>query len=267
MEGRKQRIGPDANVQSRWGPSKSPMDMSPNEFAQWTSHLKTPVIFNHHVPVKVGATSIQHVDLNPIKSTRRALANEERILICTPLKDASQFLPRYFQLLSKLTYPHRLIDLAFLISDSTDDTLAVLAFELDRLQRQPGDVPFNSAVIIEKDFNFHLSQEVADRHSFEAQGPRRKALGKARNYLLATALKPEHSWVYWRDVDIQDCPDRILEDFIAHDKDIIVPSKTDHGANATNANDSGKTSGSTESRRARTSRDDVSYGYDFGRRR
>ncbi|KAH6891355.1 putative ANP1 protein [Thelonectria olida] len=207
-----------------WGPDKSPMDMSPNEFAQWTSHLKTPVIFNHHVPVKVNSKSIQHVDLNPIKSTRRALANEERILICTPLKDASQFLPRYFQLLAQITYPHRLIDLAFLISDSTDDTLAVLAFELDRLQRQPGDVPFNSAMVIEKDFNFHLSQEVDDRHSFEAQGPRRKALGKARNYLLATALKSEHSWVYWRDVDIQDCPGRILEDFIAHDKDIIVPN-------------------------------------------
>ncbi|KAI5467120.1 putative ANP1 protein [Mariannaea sp. PMI_226] len=207
-----------------WGPDKSPMEMTPNEFAQWTSHLKTPVLFNHHVPVKVGSTSIQHVDLNPIKSTKRALANEERILICTPLKDASKFLPRYFQLLSSITYPHRLIDLAFLISDSTDDTLAVLAFELDRLQRQPGDVPFNSAMVIEKDFDFHLSQEVDDRHSFEAQGPRRKALGRARNYLLATALKPEHSWVYWRDVDIQECPGRILEDFIAHDKDVLVPN-------------------------------------------
>ncbi|KAH7148651.1 putative ANP1 protein [Dactylonectria macrodidyma] len=207
-----------------WGPGKSPMDMTPNEYAVWNSHMKTPVIFNHHAPIEVGATSIQHIDLNPIKSTRRALANEERILILTPLKDASSFLPRYFQLLSQITYPHRLIDIAFLISDSTDDTLAILASELDRLQRQPGEMPFRSAMVIEKDFNFHLSQDVNERHSFEAQGPRRKAMGKARNYLLATALKPEHSWVYWRDVDIVDCPGRILEDFIAHDKDIIVPN-------------------------------------------
>ncbi|KPM44728.1 hypothetical protein AK830_g1807 [Neonectria ditissima] len=210
--------------QQSWGPNKSPMDMTPNEFAVWNSHLKTPVIFNHHAPVEVGATSIKHVDLNPIKSTRRAFANEEKILILTPLKDASSFLPRYFELLSQITYPHHLIDLAFLISDSTDETLPILASELDRLQRQPGEMPFNSAMVIEKDFGYHLSQDVEVRHSFEAQGPRRKAMGKARNYLLATALKPDHSWVYWRDVDIVECPGRILEDFIAHDKDIIVPN-------------------------------------------
>lgn len=50
-------------------------------------------------------------------------------------------------------------------------------------------------------------------------------MGKARNYLLSAALKPEHSWVYWRDVDITESPKEILEDFIAHDKDVIVPSK------------------------------------------
>lgn len=49
-------------------------------------------------------------------------------------------------------------------------------------------------------------------------------MGRARNYLLYTALKPDHSWVYWRDVDIKQSPNRILEDFIAHDKDILVPS-------------------------------------------
>jgi hypothetical protein len=49
-------------------------------------------------------------------------------------------------------------------------------------------------------------------------------MGKARNFLLSAALKPEHSWVYWRDVDIQDSPNKILEDLIAHDRDIIVPS-------------------------------------------
>jgi len=50
-------------------------------------------------------------------------------------------------------------------------------------------------------------------------------MGKARNYLLSAALKPEHSWVYWRDVDIVDSPKTIIEDFVAHDKDILVPSE------------------------------------------
>lgn len=49
-------------------------------------------------------------------------------------------------------------------------------------------------------------------------------MGRARNYLLYTALKPDHSWVYWRDVDIKESPKKIIEDFIAHDKDILVPS-------------------------------------------
>ena len=49
-------------------------------------------------------------------------------------------------------------------------------------------------------------------------------MARARNYLLSAALKPDHSWVYWRDVDIVDSPKKILEDFVAHDRDIIVPS-------------------------------------------
>lgn len=186
--------------------------------------MQTPVIFNKHAPLKVESPTIRNVDLNPIKSTRKAVANEERVLLLTPLKDAASHLSKYFELLAELTYPHHLIDLGFLVSDSKDDTLAVLASELDRIQKRPDKIPFRSATVVQKDFGFHLSQNVEERHSFEAQGPRRKAMGKARNYLLSTALKPEHSWVYWRDVDIVDSSSQILEDFIAHDKDILVPS-------------------------------------------
>ena len=200
------------------------MEMTLNEQQAWSAHLHTPVIFNHHAPVEINSSTISHVDLNPIKSTTKAVANEERVLILTPLKDASRYLSKYFELIAELTYPHHLIDLAFLVSDSTDDTLAVLASELDRIQKRPDQIPFRSAVVVEKDFDFKLSQDVAERHSFAAQGPRRKAMGRARNYLLSAALKPEHSWVYWRDVDIVDSPKKILEDFIAHDKDILVPS-------------------------------------------
>lgn len=198
--------------------------MSLNEQASWAAHLHTPVLFNHHAPMEINSSTIQHVDLNHIKSTTRAVLNEERVLLLTPLKDASPYLSKYFELIAKLTYPHHLIDLGFLVSDSSDDTLAVLAAELDRIQKRPDKVPFRSAMVVEKDFGFRLSQDVQDRHSFEAQGPRRKAMGRARNYLLATALKPEHSWVYWRDVDIVDSPEKIIEDFIAHDRDILVPN-------------------------------------------
>lgn len=207
-----------------FGPAKSPMEMTATEQARWAGHLQTPVIFNHHTPIEINSSTVQRVDLNPIQSTTKPLINEERVLILTPLRNAAPYIEQHFDLLTQLTYPHHLIDLAFLVGDSTDDTLAKLAMELERVQSRTDSIPFNSAKIIEKDFGVTLSQDVQDRHGFAAQGPRRKAMGRARNYLLSAALGNEHSWVYWRDVDIKDSPKKIIEDFIAHDRDILVPS-------------------------------------------
>jgi hypothetical protein len=206
-----------------WGPSRSPIHMTPNEREDWYAHMQTPVIFNPHTPIEINDTTIHHVNLNEIESTTDAVKNKERILILTPLRDASYHLAQHFDLLVQLTYPHELIDLAFLVGDSTDDTMAALAKELERVQSIP-ELAFRSTLIVQKDFGVTLSQNVEDRHSLAAQGPRRKALGRARNYLLSTALKPEHSWVYWRDVDIKDSPAKIIEDFIAHDRDVLVPN-------------------------------------------
>ena len=197
--------------------------MSANDASDWHG-FQTPVLFNHHAPLEINSSTIRHVDLNPIQSTPKAMSNQERVLILTPLSDASPYLNKYFELLAQLTYPHDLIDIAFLVGDSTDDTLAVLAAELDRLQKRTDNVPFHSATVIQKDFHIKHVQDVEERHSLANQGPRRKAIARARNYLLYSALKPEHSWVYWRDVDIVDSPRPIIQDMIAHDRDIIVPS-------------------------------------------
>ena len=203
--------------------------MTANDASDWHG-LQTPVIFNNHAALEINSSTITHVNLNPIKSTSQAKSNQERILILTPLSDASPYLEKYFELLALLTYPHDLIDIAFLVGDSRDDTLAVLAAELDRLQKRNDNIPFRSATVIQKDFHFQHLQDVEDRHALPYQAPRRKAIAKARNYLLYTALKPEHSWVYWRDVDIVDSPRPIIEDMIAHDTDVIVPSKLHHAA-------------------------------------
>ncbi|KAK5724437.1 hypothetical protein LTR15_004482 [Elasticomyces elasticus] len=200
------------------------MQMSPNEQADWAGHQQTPLIFNHHAPIEINSTTIQRIDLNPIESTPKAVVNEERVLILTPLRNAAPYIEQHFDLLSQLTYPHNLIDLAFLVGDSTDDTLAVLAMELERVQSRTDKIPFHSASIVQKDFGAAVDMKVEDRHGFEAQGPRRKLMGKARNYLLSAALKPGHAWVYWRDVDIKDSPSKIIEDFVAHDRDVLVPN-------------------------------------------
>jgi len=205
------------------------MEMTSNEASDWNG-FHTPVIFNHHSPIEVNSSTISHFDLNPIKSTDEAVKRKEKILILTPLRDASPYLTKYFELVAKLSYPHELIDLAFLVGDSSDDTMAVLASELERVQGGKGGIaPFHSARIIEKDFGgIEYGQGVEDRHSFEAQGPRRKAIARARNYLLYSALQPEHSWVYWRDVDIVGNPPEIIQDMVSHNTDIIVPSTLGH---------------------------------------
>lgn len=147
-----------------------------------------------------------------------------RVLILTPLKDASLHIRHHFALLSNLTYPHHLIDLGFIIGDTVDDTRSILDAELGKIENDKQD-RFNSCTIVLKDLGNAASQAVAARHGFAAQVDRRKKIAIVRNSLLQKTLKPEHEWVYWRDVDVAESPDSILEDFIAHDKDVLVPSE------------------------------------------
>ncbi|KAK2827867.1 hypothetical protein FQN49_007264 [Arthroderma sp. PD_2] len=49
-------------------------------------------------------------------------------------------------------------------------------------------------------------------------------MAQARNWLLSATLRPTHSWVYWRDADVETAPFTILEDLMRHNKDVIVPN-------------------------------------------
>ena len=70
------------------------MDMSTNEYSEWTRNLQTPVLFNHHAPIVVNSSSINSIDMNPIISTPTAASNNERVLLLTPLRDASPYLSK-----------------------------------------------------------------------------------------------------------------------------------------------------------------------------
>ncbi|KAL8793693.1 MAG: hypothetical protein Q9195_003742 [Heterodermia aff. obscurata] len=132
----------------------------------------------------------------------------------------------FFAHLRNFTYPHHLIDLAFLVSDSKDNTLSLLSHLLTDLQKDPDPKqPYGEISILEKDFGQKVNQDVESRHGFAAQASRRKLMAQARNWLLSAALRPTHSWVYWRDVDVETAPFTILEDLMRHNKDVIVPSK------------------------------------------
>lgn len=168
---------------------------------------------------------VEFYDLNDYKGDKEGWRTNDRVVFCVPLRDAAVHLPRFFSLMSKMSYPHNQIDLTFLVSDSKDNTLGVLKDELNNLQQNKDKSKrFGSIEIYEKDFGQVIGQSFSDRHGFAAQGPRRKLMARARNWLGSVALKPYHSWVHWRDVDVEILPDTILEDLIHHDKDVIVPN-------------------------------------------
>ena len=170
--------------------------------------------------------TVRYYDLNTVGGTNRGWERDERVLLCAPLRDASAHLPMFFGHLRNLTYPHHLIDLAFLVSDSKDVTLQLLSDLLEELQAdEDPNMPYGEISIIEKDFGQKVNQDVESRHGFAAQASRRKLMAQARNWLLSAAMRPYHSWVYWRDVDVETAPFTILEDLMRHDKDVIVPSE------------------------------------------
>ncbi|KAL2829276.1 Anp1-domain-containing protein [Aspergillus cavernicola] len=169
--------------------------------------------------------TVRYYDLAKVQGAASGWEHEDRVLMCTPLRDAASHLPMFFSHLRNLTYPHHLIDLAFLVSDSKDRTNEMLLEMLEEIQHDPDrDMPFGEISVIEKDFGQQVNQDVESRHGFAAQAGRRKMMAQARNWLLSATLRPTHSWVYWRDADVLTAPSTILEDLMRHDKDVIVPN-------------------------------------------
>ncbi|KAK6465471.1 hypothetical protein DFJ63DRAFT_282296 [Scheffersomyces coipomensis] len=169
--------------------------------------------------------TVQFYDLDQYQGSANGWQLEERVLFLVPLRDASSHLPMFFGHMKNLTYPHNLIDLAFLVSDSSDDTLEALKKNLMEIQNNHDTSKrFGEIEIYEKDFGQIIGQGFSDRHGFAAQGPRRKLMARARNWLWTVAVKPYHSHVYWRDADVETVPPTILEDLMHHDKDVIVPN-------------------------------------------
>lgn len=179
----------------------------------------------HYVPNFNHIDGVEFYDLNNYVGHANGWQRKDRILFCVPLRDAAEHLPRFFQHLHEMTYPHNLVDLSFLVSDSSDDTMNTLLSSLQQAQSQENKLMrFGNIEIFEKDFGQVIGQSFSDRHGFAAQGPRRKLMARARNWLGSVAIKPYHSWVYWRDVDVETSPKTIMEDLMHHDKDVIVPN-------------------------------------------
>ena len=138
-----------------------------------------------------------------------------RVLILSPVKNAAAYLPRFFENLETLSYPHDRIALAFLESDSSDDTAAQIEKRLPALRGE-----FARAELFQRSFGFQMKTE---RWATGEQFQRRAVLARSRNLLLSLALGDEN-WVLWLDVDVARWPADIIERLLAAGKEIVTPN-------------------------------------------
>jgi hypothetical protein len=143
-------------------------------------------------------------------------AGGPRVLVLTPVKDASAHLEQYFRLLYGLAYPRRLLSLGMLEGDSQDDTYAALTRALPLLRRE-----FRRVGLWKRDFGYSLPPGI-HRARPELQLERRTVLAMSRNHLLFYALDDE-DWVLWLDVDLIDYPPDLIDRLLATGRDIVQP--------------------------------------------
>ncbi|KAI9669977.1 MAG: Golgi mannosyltransferase complex subunit [Alyxoria varia] len=167
---------------------------------------------------------VVHYHLNNITTTSDPVAKRETVLILTPL---SKFYPGYLENLLRLSYPHDLISIGFIIPKNYLGNAATrqLQEQIAKIQARPDAERFASITILRQDFEGTLkSQAEQERHEMSHQRMRRAVMAKARNSLLFTTLGPTTSWVLWLDGDIVETPPTLIQDLAKHDKPILAPN-------------------------------------------
>ena len=170
--------------------------------------------------------------------------DHKRVLILTPLKDASKHLQRYFDQLITLTYPKHLVSLGFLVGDDSsissstssshdddDNTFTTLQSILQ--QNQKNYHQYHDIKIIQKSFQSSSTTTTTtsihqiNRHGYTIQQSRRSNIAKVRNYLLSSTLSNNNNndnidYVFWLDSDVHTIPTNIIEIMISVHKPIVV---------------------------------------------
>lgn len=170
------------------------------------------------------APPVVHYYMNNVTTSRTPIENEETVLILTPL---ARFYQEYWDNLLKLSYPHNLISLGFIIPKTKEGNAAYAALQaqVTKTQSGPKAKRFSAVTILRQDTENPLqSQNEAERHKMENQKARRAAMAKARNSLLFTTMGPTTSWVLWMDGDIIETPPSLIQDLAGYDVPIIVPN-------------------------------------------
>ena len=161
--------------------------------------------------------------MNNVTTTNDPIGNKESVLILTPL---ARFYQEYWENLEKLTYPHDLISLGFIIPKGREGNLATsqLQERIQKTQAPTNKNRFASITILRQDTEPIVPQLESDRHALDVQKERRAAMSRARNSILFTTLGPTTSWVLWLDSDIVETPPSLIQDLASHNRPVIVPN-------------------------------------------
>ncbi len=143
------------------------------------------------------------------------LTTFSKVLILVPVKNAEPHLTQFWDNIKALSYPREKISIAFLESDSADNTYQILQESLPELK-----IAFADAKLFKQDYNYHLNRP---RWEPGLQYQRRAVMAKSRNQLLSQALTDE-DWVLWLDVDVARWPADIIQQLLAVDKDVVTPN-------------------------------------------
>lgn len=138
------------------------------------------------------------------------------ILVLTPMKNTAPFIDSYFRNLLDLDYPHDLISVGILESDSSDGTGQLLQDKAAELGHR-----FRRLQLFKRDYGFSIPPSLP-RWTPGLQYPRRVILAKSRNYLLSRALDDE-DWVLWLDADVIQYPADVLQKLLSYGRSIIQP--------------------------------------------
>lgn len=141
----------------------------------------------------------------------------EKVVIMTPISNTENHLANYFNNICRLTYPHHLISIALLEDSSHDNTYRMAKNSLEMLQN------YFDKVSLHKSKDSLPYRQPFSKHEVGWQYMRRRHLAKSRNLLLSLGLVNE-TWVLWMDSDVQYIPPDIIQQLLAAEKDIVVPS-------------------------------------------
>jgi hypothetical protein len=143
----------------------------------------------------------------------------KKILVGIPVKNTGRFLENLFNQLINLNYNHKLITVVLIEGDSHDNS-----FEICKSLQNKYKHIFNDINVFKLNFNFHLNHDFSryEKHLFP---DRIKNLIITRNFIVDNFLD-DNDYIWWVDSDFEIIEPNTINQFINHDKDVIIPKVT-----------------------------------------